>query len=143
MPAMHPLGELIVSRMRVNGWSTDAVVDRAERAGHTLGRSNLNRIVNAPVVSIKGEVIRALADGIGVSDRLVANAALESMGVTPPVVEVTDALAAVDIDPTLSDANRRQLRLLIEQMRSDSAQGGRRNLRFRPSPGKSAREHRP
>lgn len=119
MSAMHPLGELIATRMAVNGWSLDAVVARAEAQGHMLGRSNLARIQSEPLVSIKGEVIRAIAAGIGVSERQVANAAIESMGVSAPAVEVTDTLVTVDVDPTLSDANRRQLKLLIEQMRLD------------------------
>jgi hypothetical protein len=117
MPSMHPLGELIESRMRVNDWSLDAVVARAD---NTLGRSNLGRIINDPVISIKGEVIKAIAAGIGVTPQLVANAALRSMGIEPAVEDQTDTLATVDIDPTLSDANRRQLRLLVEQMRLDS-----------------------
>lgn len=120
MPTMHPLGELIASRMSVNDLSLDAVVARAEAAGHTLGRSNLSRIINDPVVSIKGDVIKAIADGIGVSPRLVANAALQSMGLEPVDTAEGDSLVTVDLDPTLSDANRRQLKSLIRQMRLDS-----------------------
>lgn len=120
MGDMHPLGALITRRMRVEDWSLDEVVARAESCGEVLGRSNLNRLRREPVISISKSVINGIAAGIGVSPALVAAEAVRSMGIEPPVVE-TDCLAAIDADPTLSDANRRQLLLLVEQMRRDTA----------------------
>jgi hypothetical protein len=120
MSDMHPLGQLIADRMRIEDWSLDDVVARAEARGHTLSRSNLQRIQKQPVIGIKGEVIFALADGLGVTPRSVANAALQSMGIGAFTVEVTDSLATIDIDPSLSEAGRRQLRALIAEMRQSA-----------------------
>ncbi len=89
-----------------------------------MEKSNLGRIRNEFLVSIKGEVVRAIADGIGVSERQVANTALESMGIQMVSIEVLDTLVTVDVDLTLSDANRRQLKTLIEQMRLDNSKPG-------------------
>lgn len=118
---MHPLGQLITDRMTHpdNRWSLQDVVDRIEAAGHSISKSRLGQIRNDPVESIKGDLIIALADGLGVTPLTVANAALASMGIEPRPGEVTDSVATIRTDPTLSDANRKLLVAMIKQMRAE------------------------
>lgn len=122
--SMHPLGQLITDRMSHpdNKWSLQRVVDQMESAGYRgiIGKSRLAQIRRDPVESIKGEVIFALAAGLGVTPLTVANAALASMGIEPRPSEVTDSVATVRIDPTLSDSSRELLIAMIRQMRAAS-----------------------
>lgn len=132
MDAVHPLGELISQRMKDEGWSLDDVVERAVARGEKLGRSNLHRMQYEPPESLTRSTVLGLAAGLGVTPLSVANKALESMGINPRPTETTDTLATVQIDPTLTEANRAQLRALIMEMRSTServigARGLRRN----------------
>ena len=118
MTDMHPLGALITQRMRANDWSLDDVVSRAVERGEKLGRSNLHRMQKEPPESLTRASVFALAAGLGVTPLSVANAALQSMGIDPHTAEITDTLATVEIDPSLSDGNREQLRALVTAMRS-------------------------
>jgi DNA-binding Xre family transcriptional regulator len=121
MPSMHPLGQLIAQRMKRNDDSLSDAAAKAVRLGHNLTKNNLQRIQTTPVVSIKGDIIEAIAAALGVTPLMVANAALQSMGIEPHSVEVTDTLDTVAIDPTLSDRDRRTLTTLIAEMRTQSA----------------------
>lgn len=130
MEAVSPLGELISQRMKDEGWSLDDVVDRAVTRGEKLGRSNLHRMQYEPPESLTRSTVFGLAAGLGVTPLSVANKALESMGINPRPAETTDSLATVRIDPTLTEANRAQLRALIMEMRSTSDRAiGARGLR--------------
>lgn len=124
MSDMHPLGALITQRMRDNDWSLDDVVARAGAQGEKLGRSNLHRMQHEPPESLTRSAIFGLAAGLGVTPLSVANKALESMGVNPSPTETTDTLITVDIDPTLSDPDRRRLKALIIEMRGDDSKWG-------------------
>lgn len=119
---MHPLGQLIKDRMDHpdNRWSLQDVVDRMVAAGHKAitSRSRIGQIRNDPIESINRDVIFALADGIGVTPLTVASKAIQSMGVELHPAEVTDAIVTIQIDPTLSDDNRRELAALIQAMRT-------------------------
>jgi hypothetical protein len=115
---MHPLGRLIAERRRIEGWSMQAVVDRAAALGEALGKSNLARLEAEPPLAITRKTVLGLASGLGVTPLTVANAVLESWGIETRPVEVTDSLATIAIDPSLSDRHRRQLRALIVEMRS-------------------------
>lgn len=121
MADMHPLGALITEQMRRNDWSLDEVVERAREQDEKLGRANLNKLQKSPPKSLTRVTIFGLAAGLGVTPLTVANAALASMGISPLSTEVTDALATIDIDPSLSEQDRRRLRALILEMRADSA----------------------
>lgn len=132
MADMHPLGALIADRMRRNGWSLDDVVARAAAQGEKLGRSNLHRMQKQPPESLTRSAILGLAAGLGVTPLSVANAALQSMGINPHAAEITDSIATVDIDPTLSDPDRRRLKALIVEMRGDQSQNWRPRKWRRP-----------
>lgn len=120
MNNMHPLGALIRGRMATNNWSLDEVVARAVAAGEKLGRSNLHRMQTQPPESLTRSTVFGLAAGLGVTPLSVANAALQSMGIEPLAVEVTDTLATVSADPSLSESNKVELRALIIAMRSST-----------------------
>lgn len=125
MPDMHPLGLLITEQMRRNNLTLDKVVAQARARGEKLGRANLNDLQKSPPKSLTRKTIFGLAAGLGVTPLTVANAALASMGISPLSTEVTDALATIDIDPSLNDRDRRRLRALIVEMRADSADDGK------------------
>lgn len=125
MTDVHPLGALIIARMSSNGWSLDDVVARAEAQGEKLGRSNLHRMRKTAPEAITRSAMFGLAAGLGVTPLSVANAALQSMGINPHTAEVTDSLATVAIDPTLSDPDRRRLKALIIEMRGDQPKNWR------------------
>lgn len=121
---MHPLGRLITERMELpqHRWSLADVVTRMNKAGHyNIGKSRLGQIRSQPVESIKRDVIFALADGLGVTALTVANAVLESMGIETRPVEVTDSAATILTDPSLGDADRRQLLALLREIRTKPA----------------------
>lgn len=120
---MHPLGQLITDRMEVQKprWSLQDVIDRMNLAGHyVMKKSRLNQIRHDEVKSLDKEAIFAIADGISVTPLTVGNAALESMGISTRAVEVTDSLATIAIDPSLSEQDRQSATALIRQMRSQS-----------------------
>lgn len=124
---MHPLGQLIAERMDHpdHRWSVRDVERRAREQGESLNRSTVSDLRKRMTPSITRVNVFGLAAGLGVTPLTVAAAALESWGIPTRPVEVTDSLATIDIDPTLSDRDRRQLHVLIAEMRSvdDSQQG--------------------
>lgn len=119
---MTTLSQLINARMNIPGQevSLDGVVERAQKAGEKLGRSNLHKLTREAPVSLTRATIYGLAAGLGVTPLTVANAALESMGINPRPIEVTDSLSTISIDPTLSEQDRKYLTTLIKEMRNDS-----------------------
>lgn len=116
---MHPLGRLITGRMKVEEWSLAQVVARAEAHGARLGKSNLGKLKNEMTPSISKSTIEGLAAGLGVTPLTVANSALRSWGIEPHPNEMTDSLATIEVDPSLSDRDRRQLVALVKEMRGD------------------------
>lgn len=114
----HALAQLIDEVKAANNWSDPNLVSRAAKQGHTLTKSNISRYRNEnPLVSIKGEVIQALAAALGVSIGQVAAAALQSMGITVPAYETPSPEQAVRLDPELPARDKEMLIKLIEQMR--------------------------
>lgn len=120
---MHALGRLITERKKLNGWSLPQVVKRAEARGARLGKSNLSKLENEMTPTISKATIDGLAAGLGVTPLTVANAALKSWGIEPHPVEVTDSIRTIEIDPSLSDRDRRQLVALVKEMRDDTQDG--------------------
>ncbi|QLF84185.1 immunity repressor [Gordonia phage Pytheas] len=117
---MTTLRQLIQDRMSIPGheMSLDEVVEKAQKAGEKLGRSNLHKLTKEDPLSLTRATIYGLAAGLGVTPLTVANAAIESMGITTRPVEVTDTLTTAAIDPTLSEQDRKYLSTLIREMRN-------------------------
>lgn len=120
---MTTLRQLIKDRMTIPGHevSLDDVVEKAQKAGEKLGRSNLHKLTKEDPASLTRATIYGLAAGLGVTPLTVANAALESMGIATHPVEITDSLFTIAIDPTLSEQDRKYLTTLIREMRHEPA----------------------
>ncbi len=123
---MHPLGRLIAQRMDHpdHRWSVRDVERRAREQGESLNKTTVSDLRRAMSPSINRSNIYGLAAGLGVTPLAVANAALESWGIETRPVEVTDSLATIAVDPSLSDRDRRQLRTIITDMRDHNSARG-------------------
>lgn len=117
--SMHPLGRLITERMEHpdHRWSVRDVERRARERGESLSKTTVAALRREMTPQISRVTVNALAAGLGVTPLTVANAALESWGISTHPAEVTDSLATIAIDPSLSERDRRQLRTLITEMR--------------------------
>jgi hypothetical protein len=127
---MHPLGRLIAERMDHpdHRWSVRDVERQARERGESLNRSTVSDLRKRMTPSITRANVFGLAAGLGVTPLTVANAALESWGISTRLVEVTDSLATIAVDPTLSERDRRQLRNIIQDLREQSTTGDSRVL---------------
>ncbi|MGP5162599.1 hypothetical protein [Arthrobacter rhombi] len=81
MNEFHPLGSLIQEAMDRNGWSLRYLSKRASDAGSPMSHTNLGRIKDDPVISLKADTIKLLAKILQISEFRVAQAALDSMGI--------------------------------------------------------------
>lgn len=120
MATAHQLARLIDGVKNANDWSDPDLVRNAKEKGHVLSKSNISRY-RGPVVSIKGEVILALAAGLRVSPSQVAVAALESMGVHLPQNELPTPEQAVGLDTTLSARDKDSVLALLRHLRATAA----------------------
>lgn len=117
MQPRHQLAALIQSVEDANGWSDPDVAERARHRGHTISKSNISRLRLDPVRSIKGDSIRALAAGLGISPLDIADAALASMGIQRANSAGDDVEAAIRRDPVLAESQRRMLLALLREMK--------------------------
>lgn len=118
---MHPLGRLISQRMENpdHRWSVRDVERRAREQGESLNKTTVSELRREMTPTLTRANVFGLAAGLGVTPLTVALAALESWGIETRPVEVTDSMATIAIDPTLSVRDRRQLRALIADMRTN------------------------
>lgn len=117
MAEPHALTRLIDGVKEANGWSDTDLVKIAASKGHVLSKSNISRY-RGPLVSIKGEIIRALAAALGVAPSQVAMAAIESMGISLPQYETVSPEQAVNLDTTLSTRDRELVHAILGQVRA-------------------------
>lgn len=114
----HPLGQLIKTVQEARGWSERQLEEKAAgRPG--LGKSNISKIKNHPLVSIKGVVIKGLAELLGVPESKVAAAALESMGVNLSTEAAATLEDSVRNEIDLSDKDRRILLAVLNEMKRE------------------------
>jgi hypothetical protein len=112
----HALAQLIDSVEQTNNWSDTDVVRRAALRGHAISKQTISRYrTEDPLISIKGAVILALADGLGVTPAQVATAALSAMRVPFHTASATDAEVAVRADVSLNDDVRGMLLAVLRQ----------------------------
>jgi hypothetical protein len=119
MAAKHALAQLIDSIKAANDWSDPDLVNNAKEKHHVLSKSNISRY-RLPLVSIKGEIIHALAAGLRISPAQVATAAVESMGIPLPQYDGATPEQAVRLDTDLSVKDKRLVLSLLQQLRADS-----------------------
>ncbi|MFJ4168526.1 hypothetical protein ACIPY3_03340 [Paenarthrobacter sp. NPDC089714] len=117
MKQRHALAALIDDVRSANGWSDPDVVARAASKGHKLSKSNISRIRNTPVVTLNIETVSALADGLGVSKAMVAQAALASMGIVTYNSADLTAEEAIRRDPSLGERDKRMLLSVLAGLR--------------------------
>lgn len=120
MQPRHQLAALIQSVEDANGWSDPEVAERARQRGHQISKSNISRLRLEPVRSIKGDAIKALAAGLGISPLDIADAALASMGIHRAHAADNDVETAIRRDPLLAGSQRRMLLALLREMRDES-----------------------
>lgn len=120
MQPRHQLAALIQSVEDANGWSDPEVAERARQRGHQISKSNISRLRLEPVRSIKGDAIKALAAGLGISPLDIADAALASMGIHRANASQTDVETAIRRDPVLAESQRRMLLALLREMKGAS-----------------------
>lgn len=113
----HALAALIDDIRAANGWSDPDVVARAASKGHKLSKSNISRIRNTPVVTLNVETVSALADGLGVSKAMVAQAALASMGIVTYNSADLTTEEAIRRDPTLGEREKQMLLVVLGGLR--------------------------
>lgn len=123
MESRHALAQLIDSIEAANGWSDVDVARQASAAGHAISKANISRIRLEPVVGIKASAVRALAAGLRVPERLVAMAALRSMGLDVGEPKVTSAAQAIRDDPRLDERGRRMLLALLSEITATKESG--------------------
>lgn len=116
----HQLDQLIEGVKRANGWSDPRLVKNAKERGHVLSKSNISRM-RGDLVSVKANIIFALAAGLRVSPAQVAVAAIQSMGIALPEYELTTPEQAIRLDVTLAERDKAVLLSLLRELR-DQAQ---------------------
>lgn len=121
MPKAHQLAQLMDHVKDANGWSDPKLVENARALGHDLSKSNISRY-RKPLVSIKGEIIKALAAGLRIAPAQVAVAAIESMGIPLLAHDSPTPEQAVTLDTGLSVGDKRAVLALIEALRSSNGQ---------------------
>ena len=119
MNALHSLGQLIQSVEDSKGWTLREVARRVERSGRTMSHAYVARLKREPIRSVTYETIQALSVGLDLPERLVATAALETMGVHDIGTAETGAAVAIARDPDLSERDRRILLAVVREMQSE------------------------
>ena len=119
MNALHPLGQLIQSVEDSKGWTVREIARRIERADLNLSNAYLGRLKRKPITSVTYETIHALAVGLDVPERMVALAAVESMGVHDVNPAEAGAAVAIARDPSLSERDRRVLLAVVREMQRE------------------------
>lgn len=125
MNAPHPLSHLIQSIEDGQGWTDRELSRRINNAGHAMSHSYIGKLKNHPIQSVTAPMVRALAAGLGISETVVAIAALESMGVHIDTSREAGLDVAISTENSLTDYDKRLLRAVVKEMRTDGEHHGR------------------
>ena len=117
--ALHPLGQLFQSVEDSKGWTLREIARRIERSGRTISHAYVARLKREPIKSITYDTIHALSVGLDVPERVVALAAVESMGVHDVNPAEAGAAVAIARDPSLSERDRRVLLAVVREMQRE------------------------
>lgn len=115
----HPLSRLIQSIEDGQGWTDREVSRRIAAAGHTMSHSYIGKLKNKPIQSVNASMVQTLAIGLGVPEAVVAEAALASMGVRIDTGSSAGLDVAIATEEALTDRDKRLLRSLVKEMRTD------------------------
>lgn len=119
MNAPHPLSRLIQSIEDGQGWTDREVSRRIEVAGHKMSHSYIGKLKNHPIQSVTASMVQTLAIGLRVPETVVAKAAMESMGVHIDTSSSAGLDVAIANEPSLTDYDKRLLRSVVKEMRTD------------------------
>lgn len=112
---MHRLGQLIQDAQDRNGWSLRELEARAAEHGLEMSHTGFARLKNDELTQLRGSTIRLLAVVLGVGEYTIAQAALESMGVSLPTDHSVES--AIEQAPGISQRDRKILLSTLEVMR--------------------------
>ena len=115
----HPLSQLIQSIEDGQGWTDREVSRRIAAAGHKMSHSYIGKLKNHPIQSVNASMVQTLAIGLGIPEAVVAEAALASMGVHIDTSSSAGLDVAIATDEALTDRDKRLLRSLVKEMRTD------------------------
>lgn len=118
----HPLSRLIQSVEDGQGWTDREVSRRIAAAGHKMSHSYIGKLKNHPIQSVSASMVQTLAIGLGLPETVVAEAALSSMGVHIETNSSAGLDVAIATEETLTDRDKRLLRSLVKEMRTDEEQ---------------------
>lgn len=118
----HPLSRLIQSVEDGQGWTDREVSRRISAAGHSMSHSYIGKLRNKPIQSVTASMVQALAIGLGLPETVVAEAALASMGVHIDTSRSAGLDVAIATEEDLTDRDKRLLRSLVKEMRTDGEQ---------------------
>lgn len=142
MNEIHPLGSLIQEALDRNGWSLRHLSKRAADAGSPMSHTNLGRIKDEPVISIKADTIRLLAKILNVSESRVAQAALDSMGISHAGTQDPSIEDVVRTSTEISAYDQQLLTAMLAIMRSNKGESNddQEQPEANPSGERSSRE---
>lgn len=115
----HPLSRLIQSVEDGQGWTDREVSRRISAAGHSMSHSYIGKLRNKPIQSVTASMVQTLAIGLGLPETVVAEAALASMGVHIDTSRSAGLDVAIATEEDLTDRDKRLLRSLVKEMRTD------------------------
>lgn len=125
---LHPLGKLIQGVMDRNGWSLRGLSKQAADAGFSMSHTNLGRIKDDPVTSMKAETIRMLAQILRVPESRVTQAVLESMGIAhQPLTDSPSLVEVVRTSTEISERDRRIITSVLDAMSDTRSEANRDN----------------
>jgi len=118
----HPLSRLIQSVEDGQGWTDREVSRRISAAGHSMSHSYIGKLKNKPIQSVNASMVQILAIGLGIPETVIAEAALASMGVHIDTSSSAGLDVAIATEEALTDRDKRLLRSLVKEMRTDDEQ---------------------
>ncbi len=117
-PTTNALAKLLDETRNATGMSDPDVARRAQKAGHTLTKSNLSRIRLTPIKQIVPDLIYAMAAGLSLPPHTVLRAALETVGL-PAGEASTSPESATRADLGLSDGTKRAILAILRDARKE------------------------
>src|SRR4051794_11610932 len=110
-----PLGRLIAEQRRIRGMSLDQVAAAAKAAGYTISKQRVWQLENEPAPTWpRSDVVKGLAVALGVHERVVTSALIESMGLQQASMPDVDWQLLISKSERLTPAGQRRLKRQIE-----------------------------
>lgn len=111
------LGRLIAEQRRIRGMSYDQVAAAAKAAGYTVSKQRVWQLENEAVPTWpRADVVKGLAVALGVNERVVTSALIESMGLAQAGMPDTDWQLLISKSARLTPAGQRRLKRQIEAL---------------------------